>query len=338
MAGWPLASVAIDQAVATWLALGYGLLLGAAWLGSRRGKDLHRARAWLAARRGRWPATLIVGLSLAAAVLAWLAVLQLPDGRLHVAFLDIGQGDAILITMPSGQQILVDGGPSPADLTTALGREMPFWDRSLDAVVMTHADADHITGLVDVLDRTRVDHWLDSGQPDDDPLYVQCQRLLEEKGVPRHAVQRGSSLVLEQGIVLEVLHPPPEAVAGTEAGANNSSVVLRLAWGKASFLLTGDIEAEAEQVLLESGQPLQATVLKVAHHGSGGSSTAGFLSAAAPRYAVISAGADNRFGHPQEAVLDRLAALGDVTVLRTDQAGTVEFVTDGQRLWVRTKR
>jgi competence protein ComEC len=338
MAGWPLASVPVDQAVATWLALGYGLLLVVAWLMSRRGKDLLQARAWLAARRGRWPATLVVGLPLAGAVLAWLAVLQLPDGRLHVAFLDVGQGDAILITLPSGQQILVDGGPSPADLTTALGREMPFWDRSLDAVVMTHADADHITGLVEVLDRTRVDHWLDSGQPDDDPLYLQCQTLLEEKGVPRHAVQRGSSLVLEQGIVLEALHPPPEAAAGAEADANNNSMVLRLAWGKASFLLTGDIEAEAEQRLLESGQPLRATVLKVAHHGSGGSSTAGFLGAAAPRYAVISVGAGNRFGHPQEAVLDRLAALGDVTVLRTDRVGTVEFVTDGQRLWVRTER
>jgi competence protein ComEC len=127
-------------------------------------------------------------------------------------------------------------------------------------------------------------------------------------------------------------------MAGTQADANNNSVVLRLVWGQASFLLTGDIEAEAEHLLLDSGQHLPSGVLKVAHHGSGGSSTAEFLDAVNPLYAVISVGADNRFGHPQEAVLDRLAQMGDVEVLRTDEQGTVKFATDGHRLWVQTER
>jgi competence protein ComEC len=119
---------------------------------------------------------------------------------------------------------------------------------------------------------------------------------------------------------------------------NNNSLVLRLEWGEASFLLTGDIEAEAEHLLVSSGQPVSASVLKVAHHGSGGSSTPAFLAAVDPVYAVISVGAENRFGHPHQAVLDRLAEPGDVAVLRTDEQGTVEFVTDGARLWVQTER
>jgi len=279
----------------------------------------------------------LLGLGAAAAVLAWLAVLQLPDGKLHVAFLNVGQGDAILITTPQGQQILVDGGPSPAALTAALGKEMPFWDRALDLVVLTHPDADHLTGLVEVLDRYRVDAWLDNGQTGDDALYTQCQALLEQAGVPRRAAQAGERLELGRGLVLEVLHPPAAPLRGTESDDNNNSLVLRLAWGEASFLLAGDVEAEAEAMLLQREAVEPATVLKVAHHGSRGASTAAWLAAVAPRYAVISVGAENRFEHPHEEVLERLAGQG-AAVLRTDQVGTVEFVTDGRRLWVRTER
>jgi competence protein ComEC len=127
-------------------------------------------------------------------------------------------------------------------------------------------------------------------------------------------------------------------MTGTEADDNNNSLVLRLVWEGARFLLAGDLEAEGEHLLLTSHASLAATVLKVAHHGSSGSSTEAFLEAVAPRYAIISVGADNRFGHPHGPVLDRLAALGEVVVLRTDRVGTVEFETDGQRLWVRTER
>jgi len=122
------------------------------------------------------------------------------------------------------------------------------------------------------------------------------------------------------------------------ADGNSNSLMLRLVWGKAEFLLTGDIGAEAERVLLPSGEGLAANVLKVAHHGSGGSSSVEFLAAVAPAYAVISVSDSNRFGHPDEGVLERLADLGDATVLRTDQVGTIEFSTDGRQLWVRSKR
>jgi len=215
---------------------------------------------------------------------------------------------------------------------------MPFWDRSLDLVVMTHPDADHITGLVEVLQRYRVDGWLDNGQASDDIVYTECLVRLEEGAVTRHAVHAGDKLELGSGMAVEVLHPPAEPWPGSRANDNNNSLVLRLTWGEAQFLLTGDIEAEAEHLLVGSSQTLQADVLKVAHHGSGGSTTGEFLTAVDPAYAVLSVGADNRFGHPHPAVLDRLGAVQTLTTLRTDEQGTVEFVTDGARLWVQAER
>jgi competence protein ComEC len=110
-----------------------------------------------------------------------------------------------------------------------------------------------------------------------------------------------------------------------------------LIWDRASFLFTGDIEAEAEQLLVQSGQPLSASVLKVAHHGSGGSSTKNFLTAANPSYAVISVGEDNHFGHPDPTVLTRLDQLSNVVTLRTDEQGTIEFLTDGKQIWCRVE-
>lgn len=334
MAGWPFASVEISRADTGWFMMAYVVITVSVWVWSRRQGTVRRFWVSLTERRST---PFLVGGALVITILAWLAVLQLPDGKLHVAFLDVGQGDAILITTPRGAQILIDGGPSPSTLTSALGREMPFWDRSLDLLVMTHPDADHITGLAEVLDRYHVDGWLDNGRPDDDTLYAECQRLLIEADVPRQVVRAGDLLQLESGIVLEISHPPQELMAGIESDPNNNSLVLRLVWDRASFLFTGDIEAEAEQLLVQSGQPLSASVLKVAHHGSGGSSTEDFLAAANPGYAVISVGADNRFGHPHQAVLERLNQLGDVTTLRTDEQGTIEFVTNGQQMWCRTE-
>jgi competence protein ComEC len=214
---------------------------------------------------------------------------------------------------------------------------MPFWDRSIDLLVMTHPDADHITGLVEVLARYRIHGWLDNGSTDEDAVFGKCQDLLNEAGVPRHTTRAGDRLELGRGLVLEVLHPSVAQAVGIDADANNDSVVLRLVWDHASFLLTGDVEAEGERLLLQSGQSLSAAVLKVGHHGSNDSSTAEFMAAVDPGYAVISVGIDNPFGHPEQALLDRLAQQDNLTILRTDEQGTIEFATDGQRLWIRTE-
>ncbi|MGD8794473.1 MAG: DNA internalization-related competence protein ComEC/Rec2 [Anaerolineae bacterium] len=332
LARWPLASTDVGQVGAGWLVAYYAGLAGMAWLWQRRG-ELARP-ALFSARR-----TVQAALSFSAVgvLLVWLAVFQRPDGRLHVAFLDVGQGDAVLITTPAGQQILVDGGPSPSALTAALGQQMAFWDHSLDLLIMTHADADHITGLAEVATRYELGGWLDNGLKNEDATYQVCLTRLGTNGVPRQAIQAGQELALGQGIVLEVLHPPPGTEVDPRSDGNSRSLVLRLRWGSVSFLLTGDIDAKAETTLLETGRPLEANVLKVAHHGSDGSSTAAFLKAVDPDYAVISVGADNTFGHPAPGVLERLSALGGLNILRTDALGTIEFVTDGQALWVDTE-
>ena len=335
LATWPLASLELGRVGPGWLVVAYAAILGALWLVSRPRAALQQIRGALAIGKVN---KVLLGALLVTITLAGIALCQLPDGKLHVAFLDVGQGDAILITTPSGRQVLVDGGPSPAALASALGRQMPFWDRSIDLVILTHPDADHITGLPEVLDRYRVGGWLENGRAEEDAVYKLCQHMVQEQAVQHHVARDGDRLDLGEGIILQVLHPPARLMQGTGSDSNNNSLVLRLDWEEAGFLLTGDLEAEGEDLLLKAGQPLAAGVLKVGHHGSGGSSTAGFLDAVAPHLAVVSVGAGNTFGHPAPEVLERLSAQGNVTVLRTDEVGTVELVTNGQQIWVHTER
>ena len=268
-------------------------------------------------------------------LLVWLAVWNLPDGRLHVAFLDVGQGDAVLITLPDGRQLLVDGGPSATDLNWRLGQEMPFWDRSLDMVINTHPDADHLGGLVSLLDRYQVAQTMVTDVEGNSQLYQAWKAELAEDQLIPLLGQAGLAFSLADGLTATILSPGP-LTKGID-GVNNQSLVLHLQYRQISFLLPGDIELPVERRLVQADMPLTATVLKSPHHGSKTSSSDAFLEAVAPQLVVISAGEDNRFGHPAPEVLERYAKHG-VTVLRTDEQGTVEFITDGERLWVETMR
>jgi len=276
----------------------------------------------------------LVGVLVLVAIVAWLALRGLPDGRLHVYFLDVGQGDAILVQAPDGRQILIDGGPSPTALLNELGAVLPFWDHSLDLVVLTHPDGDHITGLIPLLDRYRVAQVLDVPQSDTASEATPWRERLAALGIPRTLAQRGMRLpVGDLGIT--VLNPGPTLLTGTVSDDNNNAAVLRLDYGGTSLILTGDAESEAEADMIAAGLPLRADVLKVGHHGSNGASSPAFIAAVAPRLAVIQVGAENTFGHPHPAVLERL---GGVEVLRTDQNGRIEVVSDGQRVWTKTER
>jgi competence protein ComEC len=276
----------------------------------------------------------LIGILALAAVVAWLALRGLPDGKLHVYFLDVGQGDAILVQAPDGRQILVDGGPSPTALFSELGDVLPFWDRNLDLVVLTHPDGDHITGLIPLLDRYRVGQVLDVLQSDTAPEAAPWLERLAALGMPRILAQRGMRLPVGD-LGLTVLHPGPAQLAGTASDDNNNAVVLRLDYGQTSFILTGDAESEAEADMIAAGLPLRADVLKIGHHGSNGASSPAFIAAVAPRLALIPVGADNKFGHPHPAVLDRLEG---VELLRTDQNGRIEVVSDGKRLSVEMQK
>ncbi len=302
------------------------------WLAQRRERGFGAVHApgesealrslFAAASSKTGAAALVAGvLMLALGLGAWALVFSRSQHEGLVRFLDVGQGDAILVTTASGQRVLIDGGPSPGKLLNHLGQALPFWERSIDVLVLTHPQRDHITGLVEVVKRYRVGTVVESGERTRGPEYAEWERLIESRGVRRMALTAGSALRLD-GAELSVLHPSAEALRVYGRSENNASLVLQLrAYGQ-SVLLTGDIEAPAERWLLSGAAAgLETTVLKVAHHGSKTSTTQAFLTAAEPRVAVVSVGSDNRFGHPSPEILERLSG---IPVLRTDRDGTVE--------------
>jgi competence protein ComEC len=264
-----------------------------------------------------------------------------PDGRLHMVFLDVGQGDSIFVQTPSGHQILVDGGPDGAVMLDELGRQMPFWDRSLDAVVLTHADLDHLTGLLPVLERYRVGQIVFHDVGDDSAEYERWLNLVAAEGADVHSGETGLVLDVEEGLSMAVLHPPVGFADPGGLGHNNASIVMRVTYDQVSVLLPGDIEATVERQLLSQLAVPASVVLKLAHHGSCTSTTTEFLEAVGPDLIVISVG-ENDYGHPCDDVVQRLddwsrSSGRSLSIYRTDRDGTVDVITDGQRLWVRTE-
>ena len=203
-------------------------------------------------------------------------------------------------------------------------------------VVLTHPQADHITGLVEVLKRYKVEQVLYPDLDYESSIYQEWLNLLGEKDIKSTIAQAGQQIVLEELVIL-VLNPPNPPLTGTEADTNNNSLVLYISMGEISFLLTADIQYEAEFELISQRAITESTVLKVAHHGSATSTTAEFLAVTSPQLAVISVGEDNDFGHPNQEVIDRLEEeLCEENIYFTYN-GTIEFITDGERLWVRVE-
>jgi competence protein ComEC len=291
---------------------------------------------WSSQTAYRLPKKRTVGALVVCASLVWVAVSVLPGTKLTVSFLDVGQGDSILIKTPAGQQILIDGGPNPDTVCQQLGKRLPFWDKSLDMVVLTHSDDDHLVGLMGVLRHYKVSQVLESGFGEG-PVYREWLTEVEEREIDWTIARAGQEIDLGEGIVLEVIYPREDPLEGTESELNSNSVVLRLVWNEVSFLLTGDADDAAEQDILYGGvlHGLDCTVLKVGHHGSKYSTSPEFLSAVDPQVAVISVGEGNTFGHPSDELLARL---NGVEVYRTDECGTITFSTDGERLWVKTAK
>ena len=272
------------------------------------------------------------------AILVWLVVLTMPDDRLHVSFLDVGQGDAILIQTPNHQNILIDGGPDPQKINLELSKKLPFWDRTIDLMISTQPQADHITGLVEVLQRYKVKQVLEPGVPYDSRIYHEWLNLIEDKQIKHEIARAGQEIDSGRGIKIEVLNPPAKLFQGTSHDVDNDGVVIKLSWDRVSFLFTADIRGEAEFDLVRQRANLKSTVLKVAHHGSKTSTSPQFLTAVAPEIAIISVGGNNTFGHPSPEVMERLGEkLKKDEVYLTSEDGTIEFITDGERLWIKTE-
>lgn len=266
-------------------------------------------------------------------VLAWLAVYDLERRELEVVFFDIGQGDAIFIETPQKHQVLIDGGPDAAILEK-LGKVMPFWDRTIDLVILTHPEHDHIAGLIEVLKRYKVENILWTGIVRNTSEYSEWVKLVQEEKANVFAAKAGEKIKSGK-VLLEVLHPF-ENLAGQEfENSNDTSIINRLIFGRTSFLFTGDISKSVEKKLaVNAKNTIGSNILKVSHHGSKTSTAPEFLTEVVPEIAVISAGRKNPYGHPHQEVLETLADY-DITVLRTDIEGDIKITSDGERLLVK---
>jgi competence protein ComEC len=244
--------------------------------------------------------------------------------KLQVAFLDVGQGDAILISQGE-KQILIDGGPSGQKLMEKLGEYVPFWDRKIDVVIATHPDADHIAGLVDVLKNYTVDEVIESGAKSESQVFSALEKTIEEKKVEKQIARRGMKIKLSDDAELEVFSPTDSIIGGLKKDDTNSaSIVAKLTYGENSFLFTGDFPLELEGQLIAANLPLKSDVLKVSHHGSKSATSELFLDYIEPKEAVIPVGKGNRYSHPTEEILNRLQK-DRIKIYRTDVSGDVLY-------------
>lgn len=249
---------------------------------------------------------------------------------LYVSFLDVGQGDAIFIQSPSGIQILIDGGPDKSVLEE-IHKVMPLFDRSIDIVIATHPDSDHIGGLIDVLDRFFVGAFFESGGQSENGVQDILNKKIADKKIPTHVVRRGEVYDLGAGVLLSILYPDKDV---SKIESNTGSIIAHLTYGEHSFLLTGDAPMESEIMLVGvDHEALDSTVLKLGHHGSDTSSGTVFLSKVKPEYAIVSAGKDNAYNHPHPLVIERVEKF-KTTILQTKDLGTITFSTDGKMIEV----
>lgn len=278
------------------------------------------------------------------------------EGRLRIDFLDVGQGDAALVTFPDSTTLLIDGGGRPGPFkqknrteedgkpslereTRSIGESVVseyLWWRGLDRVdyvIATHADADHIDGLNDVARNFAVRAALVARAPDSDPEYARLSQRLTSEGIPVRLIGTGDVMRVGE-VTMSVLWPPASSNRNLPS-RNNDSLVLHLRFGNRSALLASDIEMSGESAVLETHNSLKADIVKVAHHGSRTSSTEQFTASAKPDFAIISVGQSSMFGHPHPDVVERWKASG-ARVLTTGRSGTITFSTDGQDLRMET--
>ncbi len=262
----------------------------------------------------------------------WFFVFNYKNNEyLKVAFLDVGQGDSIYIEAPNGRQILIDGGPD-AKLLSSLSQVMPFADRSIDMIVATHPDMDHIGGFPSLIDTYKVTSILENGATSDSKVYKSLEDKIIKNKIKRIIAKRGMHIILdeERNIYFDILFPDRDV---SVLDSNDGSIVGKLVYGDESFMLTGDATTYTENLIgwNEPDSILHSDVLKLGHHGSRTSSSVPWLKSINPKVAIISAGKNNRYKHPHKELLDRLLDL-HIPFLNTADMGTIIFKTNGKVL------
>jgi competence protein ComEC len=270
---------------------------------------------------------IILGILLFANVMVWLAVFEVGQSQeLKVVFFDIGQGNAVFVETPQKTQILIDGGPTPMILEKLAG-ELPFFDRQIDLVILTHPDFDHLAGLVEVLKSYQVDLVSWTGVESKTAEYQEF--MVEASKTKKVVLSRGEKITVGKNLRFEVLAPLEDFKGREVKDYNTSSLVLKMTYGKSDFLLTGDAPISIERQLVN----IASEILEVGHHGSSSSTSDTFLEKVRPEIAVIQVGKDNKYGHPNQVVLERLEKYG-IKVMRTDELGDIKFFSDGSQLTI----
>lgn len=266
--------------------------------------------------------SILLFLFILSAILAGM-VFHSRNQKLEVIFLDVGQGDAVLIEQ-GNRQILIDGGPDGKKLMEKLGEYVPFWDREIEIVIATHPDQDHIDGLIDVMENYKIGEIIDSGVETDSQIYKKYKETIAQRNINHLEGKRGTDIEFGNNIKLEIISPDGTQDKNNPKDTNAASIVSKLIFKKNNFLFTGDLPSEKERELVKLNTNLGADVLKISHHGSKYATGEEFLNAVKPAEAVISVGKNNRYGHPAPEILDRLNS-HKVIIKRTDNFGDIEY-------------
>ena len=257
----------------------------------------------------------------ASLVFAWQ---NIPDGKLHMTFLDIGQGDSIFVVTPENHKILIDGGPKD-NVLTELDAVMPYFDNNIDLLILTHPDSDHVDGFAQIIKRYKVHNILITGVENSNPSYHEFLKEISDQNI-NYIIAKADTDFKFGDVVFDVLYPLEPFEGRKFETPNDSSIVIKIFYKGNRILLTGDIEKKGELELIDAKIDLAAELLKVGHHGSKTSSTLEFLNLVDPDFAVIQSGKDNQFGHPSVQTLNNLMEVGIKKILRNDQLGRIEFV------------
>lgn len=260
----------------------------------------------------------------------WLMFHQ-PE-NLEVDFLNVGQGDSILIKTPYGQNILIDGGPDDK-VVNELGREMSWWDKQIDLIILTHPHDDHVSGLLEVIKRYKVKKIAYTGVVHSSPNYLAWLELVKSEKIPVIIIDRPQKIEFGPDCWLDIVYPRESLLGKSMDNLNNSSIIARLVFRHTNFLFAGDAEEEVEDKLFLEGIDLSADIFKASHHGSDTSNSQEFLESVNPDMVVIQVGEDNKFGHPSLRAVKRFERLG-AQIFRTDLDGAVELTSNGESVFL----